>query len=103
MHRLTGSLFAFALLVPVVSSAQDASRTVAGGGITVAGWQGTVDPKEAAAGMKIENAKFAKVHEHYFKFMEEQVLWFRVAEGNFDTFMQTGRRPAGGGAAPKKA
>jgi TRAP-type mannitol/chloroaromatic compound transport system substrate-binding protein len=62
--------------------------------------------KEVAA----KNPKFAKVHDHYFKFMEEQVLWFRVAEGNFDTFMQTGRRAAGGaapaapakGAPPKK-
>jgi len=60
--------------------------------------------KETAA----KNPKFAKLHEHYFKFAEEQVLWFRVAEGNFDTFMQTGRRAAGGaadtkGAAPKKS
>ena len=46
-------------------------------------------------------AKFKKVHDHYYKFLEDQVLWFRVAEGNFDTFMQTGRRPAGG-ATPKK-
>jgi TRAP-type mannitol/chloroaromatic compound transport system substrate-binding protein len=49
-----------------------------------------------------KNAKFKKVHDHYMAFMENQVLWFRVAEGTFDTFMQTGRR-GGGGDAPKKS
>jgi TRAP-type mannitol/chloroaromatic compound transport system substrate-binding protein len=54
-----------------------------------------------------KNPKFKKVHDHYMGFLENQVLWFRVAEGNFDTFMQTGRRgggagSGGGGAAPKK-
>jgi TRAP-type mannitol/chloroaromatic compound transport system substrate-binding protein len=49
-----------------------------------------------------KNAKFKKVHDHYMGFLENQVLWFRVCEGNFDTFMQTGRR-SGGGAAPKKS
>jgi TRAP-type mannitol/chloroaromatic compound transport system substrate-binding protein len=44
-----------------------------------------------------KNAKFKKVHDHYMKYLEEQVLWFRVAEGTFDTFMQTGRRAGGGG------
>ncbi len=51
-----------------------------------------------------KNPKFAKVHDHVMKFLEEQVLWFRVAEGNYDTFMQTGRRaPAAPAAAPKKS
>ena len=36
------------------------------------------------------------------KFLEDQVLWHRVCEGNFDTFMQTGRK-GGGGDAPKKS
>jgi TRAP-type mannitol/chloroaromatic compound transport system substrate-binding protein len=48
-----------------------------------------------------KNAKFKKVHDHYMKFLEDQVLWFRVAEGNFDTFMQAGRRSGGGGDAKK--
>jgi hypothetical protein len=39
--------------------AQDASRSVADGGITVKGWQGTVDPKEAAAGRKLTESKLA--------------------------------------------
>src|ERR1700754_2001765 len=61
MRRAYGTLLvAAAFAVPFGSQAQDASRSVAGGGISVAGWQGTVDPKEAAAGMKIENGKFVK-------------------------------------------
>ncbi len=50
-----------------------------------------------------KNPKFKKVHDHQMKYLEDLVPWFRVAEGTFDTFMQTGRRgseaPA---AAPKK-
>ena len=33
------------------------------------------------------NPRFKKVHDHYMAFRREQVLWFRVAEGSFDTFM----------------
>lgn len=39
----------------------DASRGVAGGGISVPGWTGKIDVKEAAAGMTLNNAKLAKV------------------------------------------
>ena len=39
---------------------QDASRKVAGGGITAAGWKGKVDAGEAAKGAKIEDSKFAQ-------------------------------------------
>ena len=44
-----------------VACAQDESRVVAQGGIKVAGWQGSVDPKEAANGQKLENAKLEKI------------------------------------------
>jgi TRAP-type mannitol/chloroaromatic compound transport system substrate-binding protein len=48
------------------------------------------------------NPRFKKVYEQWRKFRDEQVLWFRVAEGNFDQFMATATsQPAGGGA--KKA
>jgi len=33
------------------------------------------------------NPRFKKVFDHYMAFRREQVLWFRVAEGTFDTFM----------------
>lgn len=38
----------------------DASRGVAGGGISVPGWMGKIDPKEATAGLTLNNAKLAK-------------------------------------------
>ena len=39
--------------------AADQARAVAGGGITVAGWLGQVDPREASQGQTVQNAKFA--------------------------------------------
>ncbi len=38
----------------------ETSRGVAGGGITVAGWTGKIDAKEAAAGLTLNSAKLAK-------------------------------------------
>lgn len=42
-----------------------------------------------------KNEKFRKVHDHYMKFLEDQVLWFRVAEANYDNYMQSGRKAGG--------
>ena len=47
-------------LVASVATAQDASRAVAGGGISVPGWQGKIDAQEASRGAKLENAKLAR-------------------------------------------
>ncbi|HEX4763598.1 MAG TPA: TRAP transporter substrate-binding protein [Usitatibacter sp.] len=38
------------------------------------------------------NAKFKRIHEHQMKFMEDEILWFRVCEANYDNYMQTGRK-----------
>jgi TRAP-type mannitol/chloroaromatic compound transport system substrate-binding protein len=47
------------------------------------------------------NPKFKKVYESWRKFRDEDILWFRVAEQNFDTFMATASsQPA---AAAKKS
>jgi TRAP-type mannitol/chloroaromatic compound transport system substrate-binding protein len=35
------------------------------------------------------NPKFKKIYEPWKKFREEDILWFRVAEQNFDQFMAT--------------
>jgi hypothetical protein len=40
--------------------AQDAARTISGGGISVPGWTGKVDPKEEQAGQTIKDAKLTK-------------------------------------------
>jgi hypothetical protein len=50
--------------VPSVNFSQggqmENSRNVAGGGISVPGWTGKIDPKEEAAGLTLNSAKFAK-------------------------------------------
>ena len=67
MRRLHATTFAIVTALSVVSIAAqqpapaDASRKVAGGGITAAGWKGRVDANEAAKGGKIEDSKFAQV------------------------------------------
>jgi hypothetical protein len=67
MRRVYATTFAIVTALSVVSMAAqqappaDASRKVAGGGITAAGWKGRVDPNEAAKGGKIEDSKFAQV------------------------------------------
>ena len=38
----------------------ETSRSVAGGGISVPGWQGKIDAAEAGRGSKLEDAKLAK-------------------------------------------
>jgi len=53
-------LFVVATAVTATSlSAQDADRSVKGGGITVSGWKGRVDRRPAASGKTINDSKFA--------------------------------------------
>jgi hypothetical protein len=54
------SVFAVALgaaLIAPVANAQDASKAVAGGGISAAGWMGKIDAREAQNGAKLEDSK----------------------------------------------
>ncbi|MEO7996019.1 MAG: hypothetical protein ABI852_01175 [Gemmatimonadaceae bacterium] len=62
MRRVYGSLLAAAaILAPSLVSAQgdEASRKVAGGGISAAGWMGKIDANEAAKGATINDQKLA--------------------------------------------
>ena len=63
MRLAYGSLMAAAAIIalPHVSAAQDAeaSRKVAGGGVSVSGWTGKIDDKEAAGGATLNDAKLA--------------------------------------------
>jgi hypothetical protein len=65
MRHMLGTALVVTALVATAASAQqqagDASRKVAGGGISVAGWQGTIDAKEAAAGATLNDAKLADI------------------------------------------
>jgi hypothetical protein len=62
-RTITSALAAAVLLLPAVKPAlaQDAARTVEGGGIHIPGWMGKIDAKEVAAGQKLENAKLDKM------------------------------------------
>ena len=48
------------------------------------------------------NAKFKKVYEPWRKFRDEEILWFRVTEQNFDQFMASASGQPAGGAPQKK-
>jgi len=69
MRYVTALAFAIVavLLVPSANFSQggqmEASRSIAGGGISVPGWTGKIDAKEEAAGMTLKHAKFEKVGE----------------------------------------
>src|SRR5690606_13355855 len=63
MRRLyvAASAAAALALVPAgAAQAQDDSRTVAGGGILIEGWQGRIDAREAQRGGTLEGARLAK-------------------------------------------
>ena len=49
------------LLLATTVTAQDADRSVAGGGIKVAGWMGRVDERPAKQGKTVNDSKFEKV------------------------------------------
>jgi hypothetical protein len=59
MRLICASVLAVAVAMPAALAAQDADRKVSGGGITVKGWQGKIDPAAAKKGMTINDSKFA--------------------------------------------
>lgn len=61
--RNVPAVFALMLSLPVVAAAQDADRSVTGGGITVAGWQGKVDARAAQQGKTVKDSRFAMAGE----------------------------------------
>ena len=42
--------------------------------------------------LNAKNPKFRKIYDHQMKFLEDEILWFRVCEANYDNFMQGGRK-----------
>jgi TRAP-type mannitol/chloroaromatic compound transport system substrate-binding protein len=49
---------------------------------------------ETYAENSAKNPKFRKVYENWVKWRDEQLLWFRVAESQFDNYMQSAARAA---------
>lgn len=61
IHRFAPAIAALMLVLGVsCARAQDSNRAVEGGGISVPGWMGRIDPKEIGAGEKLGNARLAK-------------------------------------------
>jgi len=63
MRRMRSALAVVAiLLAPRIAAAQqtETTRSVAGGGIAVPGWKGTIDAGAAAAGQTLADAKLSK-------------------------------------------
>jgi hypothetical protein len=48
------------LLLSLTYAQDETSRSVAGGGISVPGWKGSIDPNEAKQGKTVNDAKFTK-------------------------------------------
>jgi TRAP-type mannitol/chloroaromatic compound transport system substrate-binding protein len=63
--------------------------------IMLASWKAA---NELYAETSAGNPRFKKVYDQWVKFRDEDILWFRVAEQNFDTFMATASQQ---GAAKK--
>src|SRR5438105_9267343 len=61
-YILSFALVALVFIPTVFSQGpqDETSRTVAGGGVSVSGWTGKVDAREASQGMTLNSAKFAK-------------------------------------------
>ncbi|MGC2659207.1 MAG: hypothetical protein WA324_14700 [Bryobacteraceae bacterium] len=57
---MTVACFAFSLVPANAQAPNEGSRSIKGGGISVAGWTGAVDPNEQKAGMTVNDAKFSK-------------------------------------------
>ena len=56
---------------------------------------------EVYAEESAKNPKFKKVYDNWKAFRDDQILWFRVAEQNYDSFMATAGQGAKPGAAKK--
>jgi hypothetical protein len=74
------------LLLASVSDAraQETARAVAGGGVSVAGWTGRIDAREASSGQTLANAKFAA-----------EGTGFRVTTGPATTYWNPANRATG--------
>ena len=72
-------------------------RLVAGGAqlrqfprpVLEASWKAA---NEVYAELSSKNAKWKKIYESYAKFRDDEILWFRFAEGGFDSFMASIKR-----------
>lgn len=97
--RIVAAAVALALTMPVAALAQDADRTVAGGGITVEGWKGKVDARAAKGGKTVSDSKFAKNGDKIdLKIGPAAIYWndTNSASGNYEvkaSFTENAHKP----------
>jgi hypothetical protein len=100
MRKFHGSTIAVATILIAATAgstrAQDASRAVEGGGISVPGWQGKIDAREAERGQTLENAKLVQEGEALHATTGPAVTYWNpanTATGNY-TVSATFNEPA---------
>ena len=97
--RILAPAVAFIFALPAISVAQDADRSVAGGGITVAGWKGRVDARAASQGKSVKDSKFGMTGGKLdLKIGPAAVYWndANKASGNYEvkaSFTENAHRP----------
>ena len=70
---------ALALAPWLAAQSQDASKAVAGGGISVPGWMGQVDPSQARRGLTVESAKLTKEGDALHVVTGPQIVYWNPA------------------------
>ena len=97
--RLVAAAVALSLALPTTLLAQDADRTVAGGGISVDGWKGKVDARAAKGGKTVNDSKFAKNGDKLdLKIGPAAIYWSdaNMASGNYEvkaSFTENAHKP----------
>ena len=81
-YILSFILVAFVFIPAVFSQGgqDETSRTVAGGGVTVPGWTGKIDAREASQGMTLNSAKFAKESDAFHIVTGPAVTYWNAAD-----------------------
>lgn len=84
--RVFAAAFAVLLVPAFLSAQEETSHAISGGGISVPGWQGSVDPNEAKAGMKVSDAKLTE-EDHTFHVTTGPAITYwnpaNIASGNY--------------------
>jgi len=84
--HVIAAVLAAIIAVPAISAAQDASKAVAGGGISAPGWMGKIDASEAAKGAKLEDSKLVTMGPGLHVTTGPQVVYWNpanTASGNY--------------------
>ena len=97
--RIVSVALALSLALPAITFSQDADRSVAGGGITVAGWKGKIDARAASQGKTINDSKFSMARGVMeLKVGPAAIYWndANTASGNYDvkaSFTENAHKP----------